>query len=154
MSCLFSPHRTLPAGVTAVDAGALQRIFVFVQSIKSAPAYTEAIGLQLGIVGQEDSAAHPVPEFTIKSERGGPAGSCECEKVTFKKYGRQGVVVYSRRAGGAWEMLGVDLNSPYVDERPLLVPGTPEVREYRLQYYDDSQPAGDFTEVQSITVSP
>ena len=98
----------LPAGVTAVPPGALDRIFAFVQTIKSCAKYTEAIGLQLGIVGQEDATEHPLPEFSLKVERGG-SGSCECVKVTFKKYGRQGVVIHSRRGGGAWEMLAIDL---------------------------------------------
>ena len=75
-------------------------------------------------------------------------------KVVFKKYGRQGVIIFSRRGGAAWEMLGIDLASPYNDERPLLAAGQPEVREYRLQYYDDAAPAGDFTPVQSVTVTP
>jgi hypothetical protein len=141
----------LPAGVTAVPPGALLRIFTFVQKIKGCATYTEAIGLQLRIVGQEDAAEHPLPEFSLKLERG---EGCQCVKVAFKKFGRQGVVIYSRRGGGAWEMLGIDLASPYMDERPLLAPGTPEVREYRLQYYDDAAPAGEFTEVQSITVTP
>jgi len=34
------------------------------------------------------------------------------------------------------------------------VAGTPEVREYKLQYYDDAAPVGDFTPVQSVTVAP
>ena len=54
----------------------------------------------------------------------------------------------------AWEMLGIDLESPYIDQRPLLVATQPEVREYRLQFYEDAGPSGDFTAVQSITVSP
>jgi len=143
----------LPAGVTAVPAGALRDIFDFVKAIKARPGYTEAIGLQLGIVGQEDAAEHLLPEFTVKVERGG-SGSCECVKVSFKKYGRQGVVIYSRRGGGAWEMLAIDLNSPYLDERPLLAAGVPETREYRLQFYDDAAPEGGYTEVTSVTVSP
>jgi hypothetical protein len=146
----FTPP-ALPAGVTAVAAGALQRIFGFVKVIKGNPNYTEAIGLQLRIVGQEDTAEHPLPEFSLKLERG---EGCQCVKVSFKKFGRQGVVIYSRRGGGAWEMLGIDLASPYMDERPLLAPATPEVREYRLQYYDDAAPAGEFTAVQSVSVTP
>lgn len=146
----FSPP-ALPAGVTAVPAGALRRIFDFVKTIKASPNYTENIGLNLGIVGQEDTSEHPLPEFTIKVERG---GGCECAKILFKKYGRQGVVIYSRRGGGAWEMLAIDLASPYLDERPLLVAGTPEVREYRLQFYDDAAPVGDYTDPQSVTVNP
>lgn len=147
---LFTPP-ALPAGVTAVPPGAIQRIFAYVQTIKASPKYTEAIGLQLGIVGAEDAEEHPVPEFTLKVERG---EGCECVKVMFKKFGRDGVVVWSRRGGGAWEKLGIDLNSPYLDERELLDPTQPEVREYKLQYYDDDAPAGDFTAVQSEKVGP
>lgn len=141
----------LPAGVTAVAAGALRRIAAFVQTIKNSPNYTEAIGLQLGIVGSEDAGENPLPTFTLKVERG---DGCECVKVIFKKYGRQGVVIWCKRGGGAWEMLAIDLVSPYMDERALLVPGQPEVREYRLQYYDDAAPTGEFTPVQSVTVTP
>jgi hypothetical protein len=142
----------LPNGVSAVPSGALRRIFAFVQTIKASPNYTEAIGLQLGIVGQEDSAEHPLPEFTTEVERG--SGSCQCVKIRFKKFGRQGVVIQSRRGGGAWEMLAIDLASPYLDERPLLVAGQPEMREYRLQFYDDAAPTGGFTDVATVTVTP
>ncbi|HEY6169382.1 MAG TPA: hypothetical protein VI454_15175, partial [Verrucomicrobiae bacterium] len=141
----------LPAGVVAVAAGALERLVLFVQTIKASPHYTDAIGMQLGIVGAEDADENPLPTFTLKVERG---GGCECVRVIFKKYGRQGVVVFSRRGNGAWELLAIDLASPYLDERPLLAAGVPEVREYRLQYYDDSTPVGDFTPVQSVTVTP
>ncbi|MGB8166848.1 MAG: hypothetical protein WCF18_05115 [Chthoniobacteraceae bacterium] len=146
----FTPP-ALPAGVTAVPAGALRRIFAFVQTIKASPNYSDAIGMQLGIIGSEDTTEHPVPEFTLSVERG---GGCQCVKVMFKKFGKPGVVVYSRRAGGVWEKLGIDLTSPYLDERPLLVATQPEIREYRLQYFDGDQPTGEMTEVQTVTVSP
>jgi len=92
-----------------------------------------------------------VPTFTLKVERG---DGSEVVKVAFRKYGRPGVAIYSRRGGTAWELLAIDLSSPYNDERPLLAAGVPEIREYKLQYYDDAAPTGDFTEVQSVTVSP
>lgn len=92
-----------------------------------------------------------MPEFSLKVERG---GGCECVKIIFKKFGRQGVVIYCRRGGGPWELLAIDLSSPYLDERPLLAAGVPEVRDYRLQFYDNAAPSGDFSDVQSITVSP
>ena len=141
----------LPVGVVAVAAGALDRITAFVQTIKACPNYTEAIGIQLGIVGPEDSAEHDLPTFTLKVERG---GGCECVRVAFKKFGRDGVVIYCRRNGGAWELLAIDLSSPYLDERALLVPTMPETREYRLQFYEGSAPTGDFTPTQSVTVGP
>ena len=141
----------LPAGVVAVAAGALARIFSLVGSIKLLPGYTEAIGIQLGIVGAEDSAENPVPTFSLKVERG---ESSEVVRVIFRKYGRPGVAIYGRRGGGAWELLAIDLNSPYLDERPLLVPTQPEAREYRLQYYEADAPVGDFTAIASVSVAP
>ena len=141
----------LPVGVVAVAAGALDRITAFVQTIKACPNYTEAIGIQLGIVGPEDSAEHDLPTFTLKVERG---AGCECVRVAFKKFGRDGVAIYCRRNGGAWELLAIDLSSPYLDERALLVPTMPETREYRLQFYEGSAPTGDFTPTQSVTVGP
>lgn len=142
---------TPPAGLTAVLPGALGRIFKYVQTIKSAPGYTEGLGLLLGIVGGEDTVEHPAPEFSLKTETG---DGCHCVKVRFKKFGHYAVVIYSRRGGGGWELLGIDTGSPYEDDRPLLVPGQPEVREYKLRFWDDGEENGDWTDVASITVSP
>jgi hypothetical protein len=141
----------LPAGVVAVAAGALTRIFALVGTIKLLPGYTEAIGLQLGIVGAEAAAENPVPTFSLKVERG---ETSEVVRVIFRKYGRPGVAIYSRRGGGPWELLAIDLNSPYLDERPLLNPAQPETREYRLQYYEAEAPVGDFTAIAGVNVAP
>ena len=142
-----------PTGVTAVPPGALERIFIFVKAIKTRPGYTNTIGLQLGIVGQEDASEHLMPEFNLKLERQG-TGACQCVRINFTKFGRQGVVIFSRRGGGDWEMLAIDLSSPYLDGRPLLSPGVPEVREYRLQFYDDATATGPMTDIATITVAP
>ena len=141
----------LPVGVTAVPPGALDRIFAYVQTIKASPNYTEAIGLGLGIVGAEDATENPVPTFTLKVERG---DASEIVKIVFRKYGRPAVAIYSRRAGGAWELLGIVLSSPYVDSRPLLNPAQPETREYRMQYYEANAPVGDFTAIEGVSVAP
>jgi hypothetical protein len=73
---------------------------------------------------------------------------------TFYKYGHQGVFLESKRGNGAWEFLAIDIESPYVDERPLLVAGQPEVREYRMRFWDKGTPNGDWTDVVKVTVSP
>jgi hypothetical protein len=41
-----------------------------------------------------------------------------------------------------------------MDERPLLVAGQPEVREYRMRFWDKGTPNGDWTDVVKVTVSP
>jgi hypothetical protein len=52
----------LPAGVAAVPAGTLTRLFDLIAEIKENNAYTEAIGLDLRIVGSPDTASHPAPK--------------------------------------------------------------------------------------------
>ena len=38
--------------------------------------------------------------------------------------------------------------------RDVLVAGTPEVREYRMRFWDNVTPNGDWTDVVKVTVSP
>ena len=141
----------LPPGVTPALPGALNRIFKFVQTIKASPGYTQGIGLMMGIVGRENSAGHARPDFSLKLEQG---QLWQCVRVRFRRWGRHAVVIYSRRGGGDWELLGIATDSPFQDARPLLVPGQPEVREYRLRFWDKGDETGDWTDTAQITVSP
>jgi hypothetical protein len=152
---VFTPYNapvlpTLPVGITEVLPGALDRTFKLVQVIKGLPGYTEAIGLDLGIIGEEDTAEHTRPEFTLKTEAG---DGCHCVKVRHKKFGHTAVAVYSKRGGGGWELLGISELSPFEDDRPLLVAGQPEIREYKLRFWDNNTESGDWTDVASVTVS-
>ena len=140
---------TPPPALTPVAPGALYRIFDYVQTIKRASGYTEGIGLLLGIVGQEDAAEHSAPEIFLKAEQG---TGCQCVKVRFKKFGHYAIALYSRRGGGAWELLGIDVESPYLDERALLIAAQPEIRDYRARFWDSGSESGDWTDVASITV--
>jgi hypothetical protein len=147
---VFTPP-TRPAGVTAVPTGALNRILQMAARIKTLPAYTEAIGLQLGIVGPEDATEHEVPEFTLKLLTG---EGCDCVQGNFKKFGYKGVAVYCKVNDGPEILLAIDLATPYVDARPLAAAGVAEKRTYRFRFYDDNGPVGDFTAASSVTVSP
>ena len=75
-------------------------------------------------------------------------------KLSFFKYNHMGVYIECRRGAGAFEFLAIDTESPYMDERPLLVVGQPEVREYRMRFWDKGTPNGDWTDVVKVTVSP
>jgi hypothetical protein len=141
----------LPDGVTPAKAGALNRIFDLIAVIKRHRNYTDAIGSDLGIVGPE-VVEKSAPRFTLKLEQG---QGCQCVRITFYKYTHMGVYIESRRgAAGVWEMLTIDTESPYLDERPLLDPNVPENREYRMRFWDKGTPNGDWTDVASVTVSP
>lgn len=140
----------LPAGVTAAPPGALNRLFALIAQMKASNSYTEAIGTDLGIVGAEQ-ASKATPKFSAELEQG---SGCQCVRMRFAKYGHMGVYIESRRGGGAWEFLAIDTESPYEDDRALLTAGQPEVREYRMRFWDKGTPNGEWTDVVSVTVSP
>lgn len=140
----------LPAGVSAALPGTLTRLFALIAKLKLSAGYTEAIGTDLGVVGSE-TTEKALPKFLTELMQG---AGCQCVKLTFYKYTHMGVHIEGRRGAGAWEFLGVDTESPYMDERPLLVAGVPEVREYRMRFWDKGTANGDWTDVGRVTVSP
>ena len=141
----------LPATVP-VAPGGLDRIFKLVKDLKNAPAITDAIATEMGIVGDEESPdTNPIPKFSLKVEQG---PSCQCVTIRFFKYGRTGVYIESRRNGGAWEFLASPVHSPFTDARVLLAAGAPEIREYRMRYLVGNVPTGDWTDVAKVTVAP
>jgi hypothetical protein len=138
--------------VTPALPGVLTRIFALVADMKNDAGMTDAIAQDLQLIGPEDTTVIPTPKFLLQLEQG---AASQKVNMTFYKYGHMGVYIESRRGtGGAWEFLGIDTESPYTDERPLLTAGQPEVREYRMRYWDKGTPNGDWTDVQKVTVSP
>lgn len=129
--------------------GVLTRISTLVQKIKLSPNYTDSIGQDLGTVGVQVNTAHLVPEFTVSTERGIEG---ERVKLTFTKYGHDGVSIECRRNDGSWEIIGIAMQKPWYDERPLLVANSPESREYRLRWCDRGAVNGELTPVQKVTV--
>ncbi len=147
------PLPTLPVGITAVLPGALDRTFALVKVIKGMPGYTEAIGIDLGIVGAEATTDALHPTFTLKAEGAG-SGGCNCVKIRHVRYGHYAVAVYSKRGTGDFELLGISAEAVFMDERPLLVPGQPEIRQYKERFWDAGTENGDWSDIGSITVSP
>ena len=148
------PTATPPIPATVpVAAGALDRIFAMVQEIKAKPALTPEMALQMGIVGSEDTPppSDARPRFKVEVLRG---TEHEVARLTFFKDGHMGMWVECRRGNGNWEFLAIDTESPYLDERPLLNPTQPETREYRLRFWDDGLPNGEWSDVAKVTVSP
>ena len=73
-------------------------------------------------------------------------------EISFVKRGHDGVDVESQRAAEtAWTYLAFDGFSPYVDDRPPLVPDQPEERRYRLRYRDNDLPVGEYSDVYVVT---
>ena len=121
------------------------------QRIKAHPAYTVALGALLGIEGPEDSTDLTTSKPTLAGTAKG-GGSVE---VVFTKSKSEGVNIYSLRSGDvAPAFLARDTTSPYVDTRPLLVAGKPEVRESRAIYVLGDAEIGNFSDEIVITATP
>jgi hypothetical protein len=142
----------LPAGVAAQLPGALDRIFRFVKDIKNAPGFNDTIGNDLDVLGPEEPEPPPggdTPRIKLFLEQG---VANQIVRLTFFKDGHQALHIECRVNGGAWVFLALDTASPYLDERPLQVPGTPEVREYRARFWDDGEVNGNWCDVAKVTV--
>lgn len=75
--------------------------------------------------------------------------------LAFTKSKSDGVNLYSQRDGEAgFGFLARDASSPYVDNRPLLVPGKPEVRRYKAVYVLNDQETGQFSDEVTVTSRP
>lgn len=112
--------------------------------------YTEALGEQLGIIGAEDTTTLDgvAPKIKVKSQPNAVA------ELQFGKDKSDGVNIYSQRGTEtAWVFLARDTYSPYVDNRPLLVAGTPEVRRYRVRFLVADAEVGEPSEL-TVTVRP
>jgi hypothetical protein len=151
------PPPSAPAVAAApatVPPGILPRLRNLAQRIQLAPGYNETIGLALGITGAEgggNSAPDSSPKPSLKARSNGPG----TVQVDFSKEKFDGVFIESRRAGeDGWRSLGVDNYSPYIDDRPPLEAGKPEMREYRARYIMRDQATGEWSDIVTVTFVP
>lgn len=148
---VFTPP-PLPAGVAPVPPGALNLIFSLVNIINSSPGMNDTIGHDLGIIGPAAPAAVATgPDIKLKLVQGAVN---QAVNLGFHKHGHTGVYIESQRGSGTMEFLAIDTEIPYHDDRPLLVAGVPEVRTYRMRYWDKGLAVGDWSATISITVGP
>jgi hypothetical protein len=97
-----------------------------IKGFKANPNFTTAMGEDLGISGTH------IP-FDPNTYKAGLSAVTYPGHVTLKfpKNGVDGVNIYSRAKGDPlFVKLSFDSSSPYIDNRPLKVPGVPETREY------------------------
>ena len=135
------PTLTTPAPPAEMFAGNpaayLQSLFA---EIKSNRKYTAAIGEGLGII-----SAKPAPlnenEAMPKAKLQSLGNSVV--RLDWKKSKFDGVIVRSMRGiETVWTEIGRDLHSPFIDTRPPLEAGKPEVRRYQLYYMLNDKAVG------------
>ena len=122
-----------------------------IRRLKASTSYNEGLGAQFGVLAADDStdmtAAKPV--LTATAQLGGVV------VIDFVKSKSDGVNLYSRRgAETGFTVLARDTASPYVDNRPLLAEGKPELREYKAMYILDDVETGLPSDIASIIAQP
>ena len=142
-----SEYLAQTAATRAVKETELPELRGLVRQLKASPAYTEALGADLGIVAPSASGLVDQDE----------AAECQAEvhkgfvRIKFKKGRSDGVNVYSMLQGEtAWRFLARDTNSPYDDHTPLKQAGVPETRLYRVHFVHKDEEIGQPSPVQAV----
>lgn len=137
-----------PTAVPPVAPGIFKRLRKLIQTLKNHRNYTPVLGAQLGIIVSGEATAADVPALTLIS------AVAPLVTIGWNKDVWDGVKVKGRIPGGAWVDLGTDMFSPWVDTRPLAVPGQAELREYAMCYLDGDTPLAAQSDVLVVTVTP
>lgn len=135
----FPATTALGTPPAAVKPGIFPRVRRLIKRLKSHPNYTPNMGESLGVEGpmRPHVPLHP-PRVKAISEGGGIV------RLNWFKGTASGVRIQSMRGDETgWTVIGHDTHSPFMDTRPLLVPGQPEQRSYRLIYLRGDDPVGE-----------
>jgi hypothetical protein len=131
---------------TVVAPGILPRMALLVQRIKTSPAYTDAIGQDLGIVATSVVALDTINEKpVIKLVKKGIQ-----VEVQWTKGKADGVRIEVDRGTGTWQFLAVDTVPHYTDTAPITAAAT---WQYRAMYLVNDEMVGQWSDVASIAVS-
>lgn len=141
---------TLPPAPALVNDGIFIRIYKLVARIKSAPAYTEAIGEALGIVGDEQVIDIPNMKPVLKSrlDSGRPL-------IIWKKGPAADVldIYVDRKDGLGFVFLATDTQPDYLDTFPVPAGVTTAVWDYKAIYRIGDDTVGQFSEPIQVTVT-
>ena len=118
-----------------------------VAQIKANSAFTQQMGEDMNIFG----TTVPPGQVLVSSAQ---ALSGSQVAITAYKAGFALVTLRSRRGGGSWETLAVMDTPNFLDNRPPLVPGQPEQREYTVQGYENQQNQGAVSPIVTAVTLP
>jgi hypothetical protein len=122
-----------------------------VRRIKAHPGYSTGQGDHLGIEGPNST----VDLATLKPSLSGVDQTGGQVALSFSKFKSDGVNIYCQREGDAdWILLARATFSPYLDNRPLLTTGKPELRRYSAVYMLKDKEIGQFSDDLVINCAP
>ena len=123
------------------------RLAAGVRRLKEHPAYTPAIGQDLGIIGADDPIDPNTmkPVLTLELQAGHP-------NVKWAKSGMQGVDLYVDRGAGGFVFLARDTVPDYLDTFALPAPGASAVWNYKAIYVQNDTQCGQWSDVSCLSV--
>lgn len=139
------------AAKTASRSTVEGKVRALVRRVKAHPAYSEALGNLLGIIGAEDTLdlATAKPVLNAVDHTGGVV------VLTFNKYKSDGINIYCQRENDSdFVFLARDTAPRYIDNRPLLTPGKPELRRYTAVYVVKDIETGLYSDELVVTCAP
>jgi hypothetical protein len=140
---------TLSAAPAVVSAGIFPRIRKLAGRIKATPTYTEGIGEDLGIVGDEQVIDIPnlKPMLTSRLDVGRPM-------IIWFKGPADSINIYvDRKDGKGFVYLATDSQPDYLDTFPMPDDVPAVVWDYKAIYRIGDDPVGQFSEPISVTVT-
>ena len=134
---------TAPIGLAS---GIERRVRVIVRRWKAAPGYTQAIGLDLGIVGEEINIDPAIaqPDLSVRMNGGRP-------EIDWNKQHMEALELEVDRGAGP-QLLTIVTSGSTVDEHPLPGPGQSAVWTYRAIYRLNNQRVGLWSDPVQIAV--
>lgn len=142
-----TPPTPLLPGPARVDI--FGRASKLVQTIKNSKGYNEAIGKDLGIIGEETakSLAEMKPILAYEMLAGHP-------NIKWKKQGMDGIHIYVDRGDGkGYQFLATDTHPDYLDTYPLPAAGQAALWKYKAIYIDNDEETGQMSDELSVSVS-
>lgn len=122
-----------------------------VRRIKTLPGYTEAIGNLLGIIGAESIVdfSELKPILKAVDQTGGVV------ELSFSKSRSEGINLYCQRENDSeFVFLSRLTQTHFIDNRPLLIAGKPELRRYTAVYVKKDLEVGQFSDDLIVNCAP
>ncbi|NJA05259.1 hypothetical protein HC024_05865 [Methylococcaceae bacterium WWC4] len=149
ISAAAAQHANAEKTAACIQSGGHTRILA--RRIKTLSNYTQAIGNLLGIIGSESSQdlSEAKPVLKAIDQTGGVV------EFSFLKGGSDGINLYCQRDNDAEFMfLARETQTHFIDNRPLLVPGKPELRRYTAVYVQKDHEVGQFSDELVVNCAP
>ena len=141
----------IPAPPAPTPPGIEPRMRLLVQQIKNHPNYTEAIGKDLNIIGDEQSTQKSALKPVLKLVLTGAGVDVQWKKgiADALRVEKESSGASAQKGAASWNLLAVDTEPNYLDTTPVTEPA---MWKYRAVYIIKDEPVWQWSDVAQIAV--